>query len=295
MNVFRPAIWVLVCFGVLMTSGTFGQAKRKSKPLTPSKTDSRVGMEIVTFGGAADVLPGYLYKPVGKGPFPAVIFLTDFKKPLAQSGPASQFDDLAKFWTSSGYILFIPDHKFRPVLQKDAAGEENIPSVNADELYMQNLYSMHKDVVAATDWLRAQAFTDDSRIVLAGTMLGGTQAIIAAEKGLNVSAIIAFSPGAISWNKYPTLQAALRRGMRNSKVPIYLMQTQNDKSLSPTAILGQELMTKGAPNRTKVFPPFGTSNNDARAFAVQGCAFWGEEAISFLDQVLPLLANASGK
>ena len=289
-------VGILVCLSVLTASG---QVKKKHKPIpTPSKSDSRLSMEIVTFGGASDVLPGYLYKPRGKGPFPAVIFLTDFKKSLAQSGPASQFDDLARFWTTNGYILFVPDHRFIRVFpNKQQADEEGIADspTSPDAIYMQNLYSMHKDVAAATEWLKAQAMVDDGRVVLAGTMFGATQAIVATDKGLNVNAILAFSPGAISWNKYPMLQAALRRGIRNAKMPMYLLQTQNDKSLAPSAILGKELNNKGAPNRTQIFPPFGTSNEDARRFAFDGSAIWGPDVIAFLKEVLPLLANANGK
>jgi dienelactone hydrolase len=154
-----------------------------------------------------------------------------------------------------------------------------------EDILVQQLLDINKDVVAATEWVKAQPFTDESRVIMMGTMIGASQTILTAEKGLGLKAFIPFSPGTLSWSEHPMLQALLRRGVRSSKVPIFLIQTQNDKSLAPSAILGKELMKKAAPNKAKVFPPFGTSNEEARNFALNGCNIWGPEVLIFLNDI----------
>jgi dienelactone hydrolase len=271
----------LLFFAVLTA---FGEEPKKRKSHV-SQHDSSLPMEVVSFRGASGLLQGYFYKPDGKGSFPAVIFLPEMRKSLAKTGPASQFDELARFWTTKGYVFFIPDHLPRLTLAE--IGSTNDPATTPEERYMDMLQAMHKDVEAATEWCKAQPMVDETRVVMMGSMLGAVQTIYAVERGIKVSALLPFSPAAMSWNSYPILQAAMRRGIRNAKIPIYLIQTQNDMSLAPSFILGKELLNKGGLNRTKVYPPFGTSNNDARNFAVKGSGIWGGDVIAFLKEALP--------
>lgn len=295
MRFFQTAVWVLLCFAAL---NCFGETKRKSVKAAPAiaQNDSTLAMDIVSFHGESQVLQGYFYKPRGNGPFPAILFIPDIRKSLGETVPPSYFDELAKFWVGNGYILFVPDRReWKAGKDKSTSSDTGAATKTAttsEDRYMEQLRVLHKDVEAATEWLKAQPNVDENRIVLMGTMIGATHVILAADRGLKASAFIPFSPGSVSWNSYPTLQATLRRGIRNAKAPIFLIQTQNDKSLAPSAILGQELSLKGPPNRTMVYPPFGVSNMDARSFAVHGVEIWGEDALLFLKEAL---GNAIGK
>ncbi len=270
MQIFRTTVWSFLCLFLSVVASV-------GKNSTHSEA-AGFSMETVSFRGANSILHGYLYKPIGKEPFPAVIFYPDARKPLMSTGPSTQFDRLAKFWTDNGFLLFIPDHQPRTSISTDD---------KKDDVLVQQIQGIHKDVVAATEWLKAQSFTDDTRVVMMGALFGGTHTIVAAEKGLGLRGFIPFSPATISWSTNAMLQALLRRGVRNSKVPIFLIQTQNDTSLAPSAILGKELKTKGPPNRTKVYPPFGTSNVEARNFASNGCDIWGNDVLAFVREVLP--------
>jgi carboxymethylenebutenolidase len=285
MKIFRTAVWCFLC-----TAAFLLPAAPKTSGYSP---DSTFTMETVAFRGVNGILNGYLYKPLGrKEPFPVVIFLRDTRKPLLKSGSSTQFDTLAKFWATNGYAVFIPDHQQRNTVGKGGETIDLTVAGAEDDFLVQQLQEINKDIVAATEWVKAQAFADDSRVIMMGTMVGASHTIMAAEKGLGVKAFIPFSPGTLSWSGHPMLQAILRRGVRNSKAPIFLIQTQNDKSLAPSAILGKELMSKGAPNKSalnkaKVFPPFGTSNEEARNFALSGCGIWGPDVLAFLNDVIP--------
>ncbi|MDB6027464.1 MAG: dienelactone hydrolase [Verrucomicrobiales bacterium] len=281
MRMFRTAVWLFLC-----TAAFFLSAAPKTPDYSPNSTFT---METVAFRGVNGILNGYLYKPLGRSePFPVVIFYRDSRKPLLKSGPSTQFEMLARFWVTNGYAVFIPDHQPRTTAAKGGESIDlTVAGSSEDDVLVQQLQEINKDVVAATEWVKAQAFADESHVIMMGTMIGASQTIMAAEKGLGVKAFIPFSPGTLSWSGHPMLQALLRRGVRTSKVPIFIIQTQNDKSLAPSAILGKELMNKGAPNRAKVFPPFGVSNEEARNFALTGCSIWGPDVIAFLKDVLP--------
>jgi len=89
---------------------------------------------------------------------------------------------------------------------------------------------------------------------------GGIQTILTAEKGLGIKAFLPFAPAAQSWN--PVLADRLKRAVRQARVPIFIIQAQNDYSLEPSKVLGRELEKKGSPNHAKVYPSFGSTTQE---------------------------------
>jgi dipeptidyl aminopeptidase/acylaminoacyl peptidase len=50
-------------------------------------------------------LQGWIYKPAGKGPFPAVLYNHGSDK------APGWFPTLGKYWTSKGYVFFVPHRR----------------------------------------------------------------------------------------------------------------------------------------------------------------------------------------
>jgi carboxymethylenebutenolidase len=246
--------------------------------------------QLVSFPSGELTLRGFLYKPEGPGPFPAVIWNHGSERKPGW-GP-----HLAQFYTSHGYVFFMPHrhgHGRSPGayigdLQenlKDGPGGRSHAHSGAIELH--ELYN--QDVVAAVEWLKQQPFVDPHRMVMSGVSYGGIQTLLSAEKGLGVRGFVAFAPGAMSWSGNPLLGDRLLRAVRNAKAPIFLLQAKNDYSLSPSEVLGPALRSKGAPNQSKIYPPFGTSPKDGHggfACTEQGIAIWGPDVLAFLNTVL---------
>ncbi len=70
--------------------------------LAQAMADFRRSAEEVTYPSGQYKLPGYLYKPAGAGPFPAVLWNHGSEKnPRAQP-------ELARFYTQQGYVFFVP-------------------------------------------------------------------------------------------------------------------------------------------------------------------------------------------
>ena len=61
-------------------------------------------------GGSPTIIDGYLFKPVGQGPFPALVALHGCSGLFTQSGGFQKRDrDWAKRLQSLGYVVLFPD------------------------------------------------------------------------------------------------------------------------------------------------------------------------------------------
>lgn len=241
----------------------------------------------VSFPSHGLTLRGWLYKPEGNGPFPAIVWNHGSEKnPTAHP-------ELGLFYTRHGYVLFLPvRHGHNPspgdYIQDVIAGYKT--KVNDKTLVAKKAVelqdSYNKDVVAALDWLKQQAFVDRTRIAVSGCSFGGIQTLITAEKGLGVRAFIPFAPAAMSWAN-TELQKRLIAAVRQAKAPLFLIQAQNDYSVGPSETLGPIIRNKGGLNRAKIYPAFGTTHSEGHGgFACweKGIEIWGANVLAFLDE-----------
>jgi dienelactone hydrolase len=225
---------------------------------------------------------GCIYKPQGKGPFPAIVYIQASSKPSIEQGDTTTpFLELAKAYTSKGYVLFVPGRRVGDGSFAEKKGKEDI-----NQLFMDAIKFHEQDIEAGLVWLKAQSCVDESRIVLTGHSSGAIQALMLAEKDTGARGIIAFSPGAKVWSENVLLRDALQKAVKGSKIPIFLIQPQNDFGLGPVHDLGPELARKGSPNRSKIFLPHGNSQPEANAFAFNAPAVWKADVFAFLDEVL---------
>jgi len=250
------------------------------------KKTEEIQPKLVSFPSGGLTLEGFLYKPAGDGPFPAVIWNHGSEK-----RPGWQ-PYLAKFYTSQGYVFFLPHrhgHGRSPgeyigdLTEQIRAQEKNRGVVEKKIVQLPELYN--QDVVAAVAWLEQESFVDARRIVMSGLSYGGIQTLLTAEKGLGIRAFIPFAPAVMSWANRE-LHKRLLEAVKNAKAPIFLLQAKNDYSLGPSEVLGKEIEGKGPPNRAKVCPPFGTTHQDGHggfACGEAGIAIWGGDVLQFLD------------
>jgi carboxymethylenebutenolidase len=249
-----------------------------------------------------ETLHGFLYKPAGKGPFPAVVWNHGSeKKPGWQPF-------LASFYVGQGYVFFVPHRRghgrsegdyIRDLQDRVRATERDGNVVKAKDVELHERYN--EDVVAAVSWLKSQSNVDANRIVMSGVSYGmsgvsygGIQTILSAEKGLGIRAFIPFAPAAMSWRGNPLLRTRLKTAVEKAQAPIFLIQAQNDFDLGPSDVLGEALRKKGPPNQSKVYSPFGTTHQEGHgAFATTeaGIAIWGPDVLGFLRGVLGPLGS----
>jgi carboxymethylenebutenolidase len=255
---------------------------------TGQETDSSKP-ELVSFPGGDLVLRGYLYKPDGAGPFPAIIWNHGSEKLPGQQ------PELAGFYTKLGFAFFLPHrhgHGRSPgdyiedLIKKYAAIEQDRTLFQRYVVRLHEEYN--RDVVAAVEWLKGQPFVNQQYLVMSGCSYGGIQTLLTAEKGLGLRAFVPFAPAAKSWAN-PELRKRLLEATRGAKTPLFLIQAQNDFSLGPSEALGQLIRRKGPPNRAMIYPPYGTTPQEGHwAFATKegGIAIWGSDVLAFFHTVI---------
>jgi dienelactone hydrolase len=236
--------------------------------------------EEVIFPSGGRELHGFLWKPDGAGPFPAIVWNHGSEK-LPGSQPL-----LAKFYTAHSYVFFVPHRRG----QGRSAGEyiqdlvAQAPPGERARRMVELQQAEVEDVIAGLDYLRSQPFVDARRIAISGCSYGGIQTLLTGERDTGVRALVPFAPGAMSWEQNVPLQDRLLRAVDLAKAPVFLIQAENDYSLAPSRVLSKEATKKKKDFQSKVYPAFGSSHQDGHwGFCSSATEVWGNDVLTFLE------------
>ena len=235
----------------------------------------------VVFPSGGLQLHGFLWKPSGPGPFPAVLWNHGSEK-LPGSQP-----DLARFYTGHSYVFFVPHRRGQgrspgPYIQDLVA---QAPPSQRGRRMMELQDDEVEDVIAALDFLKSQPFVDAGRIAISGCSYGGIQTLLAGERDLGVKALVPFAPGAMSWDQSPAVADGLRQAVAREKAPVFLLQAQNDFNLAPARVLAREAAAKGQDFRSKIYPASGSTHRDGHhGFCTTATEVWGNDVLAFLEE-----------
>jgi carboxymethylenebutenolidase len=256
--------------------------------LTCQETDPGTP-ELVSFPSGDLILRGYLYKPQGAGPFPAIIWNHGSEKLPGQQ------PELARFYTKLGFVFFLPHRHgqgrspgayIQDLIEKYAAIEKNRTLVQKYVVRLHEEYN--RDVVAAVEWLKGQSFVDQQHMVMSGCSYGGIQTLLTAEKGLGLRAFVPFAPASKSWGN-AELRKRLLEAVLDARAPLFLIQAQNDFSLGPSEVLGPMIKQKAPPNQARIYPPYGTTPQEGHwDFATKegGIDIWGSDVLAFFQMAV---------
>src|SRR5271155_4364027 len=215
----------------------------------------------IAFPSGQITLQGVLYKPEGKGPFPAVVY-NHGSAPGMLSKQA--FDALGPAFASHGWVFFGPYRRGQGLsasagayIGDQIAAAEKSGGISAGAAAMVRLLETDhlNDQMAALAWLRKQDFVQPNRIAVAGNSFGGIETVLGAEQGKYCAAIDS-AGGAQSWAQAPELQSIMKRAVRNAKAPIFFFQAANDYDLSPTKTLSAAMKDARKMYEVKIFPRY---------------------------------------
>lgn len=242
---------------------------------------AQIAPEEVVFPAGGRQLHGFLWKPEGVGPFPAILWNHGSEKRPGSEPP------LANFYTSHGYVFFVPHRRgqgrspgeyIQDLVAQAPPGERGRRMVELQEAEVD-------DVVAALEYLKAQTFVDGQRLAISGCSYGGIQTLLAGERELGVRALIPFAPGAMSWEQNSALQDRLARAVDAAKAPVFLIQAENDYSVAPIRVLTKEASKKHKAFQSKTYPSYGNSHQDGHwGFCSSATEVWGNDVLTFLDE-----------
>lgn len=236
--------------------------------------------ELVAISGGEAGLKGFMWKPPGAGPFPAILWNHGSEK---LPGPV---DSVAPFFVARGYVFFVPHRRG----QGRSPGRYIMDQLNAAGSPAQRnqmLVKLHEtqlqDQLAALAYLKNLAFVDPRRIAAIGFSFGGIQTMLAAERGDGYRVAVNCSGAAETWGKSPDLQRRLTLAARHATIPVFFMQAKNDYDLTPNRVLSEQVKIGGQPVESKVYPPYGNSAKDGHSFCVRGVNVWGPDALKFIE------------
>lgn len=250
--------------------------------VTLAGTANAAEPQLVSFRSGDLELRGFVFKPEGSGPFPAVLYNHGSEK-LPGSKPG-----IGNYFSSNGYVVFVP-HRRGQGRSPGAYIMDALQSAgrNRGQLMVRLLEEQHQDVVAALEFLKGLRYVDAERIVVAGCSFGGIMTVLAAERELGLRAAVPFAPGAMTWRGSTEIQERLITAVRRAVVPVFLIQAENDYDLSPTRELAREMEQAGKPHRARIYPPYGETQSDGHGgFCGSGVKVWGSDVLSFLASAL---------
>lgn len=274
---------------IILFAGLFGLASPSTGVQLPASRMGSASPEVVSFPSGGLTLHGVLYRPKGKGPFPAVVY-NHGSAPGMLSKEA--FETLGPVFASHGWLFFGPYRRGQglsasagPYIGDQIAAAEKNGGIRAGAATMVRLLKTDhlNDQLAALAWLRRQTFVSPDRIAVAGTSFGGIEAVFGAESASYCAAVDS-SGAAESWAEAPELQTLMTRAVRDSRAPIFFFQAQNDYDLSPSRTLSAAMKNAGKEFEIKIYPPFGKTAQDGHSFGYFGSAVWGADVFRFLDK-----------
>jgi dienelactone hydrolase len=253
--------------------------------------------EVVEFPSGKLHLKGYLWKPDGKGPFPAILFNhgSGGEAPSLTAGmqitEAAQI--LAPFFVTHGYAFFYPFRRGHgpsadqaPFMQDVLRQEEKAKGKDARQQLQFTLLTTEQidDVMAALAFLKTVPGIDAKRLAVVGHSFGGQLTLLAAERDPAVRAAVAFAPAANSWDKSSELRERLLSAVDKSKAAIMLIHAENDFATSAGTALASELDRLHKPQILKIYPKVGLTLEDGHGLLYEDIPAWEDDVFQFLDK-----------
>jgi dienelactone hydrolase len=223
-------------------------------------------------------LVGYVYRPRGAGPFPAILY-NHGSEPDPDRPPG-----VAAFFNAHGYVLFAPHRRGRPPSggTHESVLLQRLPAAERGRAVVRELESQVDDILAGLAWLRRRPYVDPQRIVVAGHSFGAIEALLVAERTTDLCAAFGLGAGIAGWDTNPLLRQRMLDAAARATIPVLILQAENDFARSAPA-LGEALGRAGNRGGARVYPPFGTTTKEGHGgFTLRGSGVWGDDVLAFL-------------
>jgi dienelactone hydrolase len=139
------------------------------------------------------------------------------------------------------------------------------------------------DAIAGLAFLKKLPGVNPQRIAVVGHSFGGQLTLLVAERDRSIRAAVAFAAAANSWESIPEIRQRILSAVRNTTVPIMLLQTANDFSTKPGKDMDAELSRLGKPHALRIYPPVGRTPEDGHNFVYTTISLWEADVFRFLD------------
>ncbi len=215
-------------------------------------------------------LLGYLARPEGAGPFPAILAIHENR------GLVDHIKDCARRLAGAGYVALAPDLLSR---QGGTAAKFSDPNDAIAALGQSDPEQNTRDLVAALDWLAQQPYVDRNRLAVTGWCMGGGYTWrVVTQAGSRLKAAVPWygpnPPGDVD-----KIQA-----------PVFAIYGELDQRINAGIdAITQQMQQNGKQFEKKIYPnaqhAFNNDQNPERYNAEQAPIAWND-MLQFLDRHL---------
>jgi dienelactone hydrolase len=233
-------------------------------------------------------LHAQIWRPEGKGKFPAILFNHG-------RGGTPHTETIAPLFVKHGYVFLaiarrgewlsanqgenidkLVDHE-RQSKGAEAAKQLQLKLMETDHL---------NDVLAGLACLKQLPYVDVKRIAVVGHSFGGSLALLLSERQPSMRAAINFGGAAASWDDSPYLQQRLISAVQHLNTPVFFIFAENDYSTNPGKVLSAEMARLKKPQQLKIYPPLGETPAEGHALIYRGVTTWENDVFAFLKKYL---------
>jgi carboxymethylenebutenolidase len=255
------------------------------------------GPETVVIHNGSATLHAVLWRPQGRGPFPAILLNHGSgrtREDLERLGPYEQnAEKLGPVFARHGYVFLYlfrrgvglsSDQGANAVdLMNSESAAHGLEARNALQLQLLDNREMG-DALSALKFLRAFPYVDAEDVALVGHSFGGSLTVLMAEREPNLRAVVVFSGAGYSFDRSPELRARLLAAVDHIAAPVFFIHAENDYSLSSGKVLDARRQQIGKPHRLRIYPPIGHTVDDGHDFLHLGVNIWEPDVFAFLDE-----------
>lgn len=241
-------------------------------------------------------IEAYLYKPVGAGPFPLVIYNHGNRLPGRERIEVPN-PFIGRLLTEAGYAVLVPERRGFGKSDGQTFAEE--VGADIDATLTGRVQAETDDVLAGIEYARTEPSINTKRIAIMGYSLGGMVTVFAASRSGAFVAAIAQASGSLNWDKSPALRKALPEAAGKIAIPILCMVAENDATTAAVQSEYDAARAHRAPAELVIYPPFTPSvpSDPALAAAVraspghliftpEGMSIWSKDVLAFLGKYL---------
>jgi carboxymethylenebutenolidase len=253
--------------------------------------------ESVVIRSGSTTLHAVLWRPKGRGPFPAILLNHGSgrtSEDLRRLGPYEHnAETLGPVFARHGYVFLYlyrrgvgpssdqGDNAVDLMDRESAAHGQDARNV----LQLQLLEGREMaDARAALAFLRARPFVDAGDVALIGHSFGGSLTLLMAEREPKLRAVVVFSAAGYSFDRSSELRARLLAAVDHIEAPVFFVHAENDYSLSSGKVLDARGILIGKPHRLKIYPPIGDTVDEGHDFLHLGVNIWESDVFAFLDE-----------
>ena len=204
------------------------------------------GPDTVVVHDGTITLHALLWRPQGRGPFPAVLLNHGSgrtREELERLGPyEGQAETLGPVFARHGYVfLFLFRQGVGPSADQGTSAVDLMNSEFAadgpDARNALQLRLLENRELSAADaglaFLRGLAEVDAHRVAIVAHSFGGSLTLLQAEKEPDLRALVLFSSAGYSWDRSADLRKRLLDAVAHIQAPIFFIHAANDYSVNP--------------------------------------------------------------